>query len=142
MARFISRPSGGVKKVVCTHCGGESEVAKRAMSVFCPHCKQRLILEDYTIKSYHASRLFATSGNIVVERRGIVSAPIRVHNLIIKGQVKGNVMARGCVTVASTGQLRGNVQAPRIVVDDGATVDAFLRITPDGIDEARPPGTG
>lgn len=142
MARLTSRPSGGVKTVLCTHCGGQTDVAKRAMSVFCPHCKQRLILEDYKVKSYHASRLFATCGDIVVEKGGIVSAPIRVQNLTVKGEVKGNVDARGCVTIASTGQLRGDVRAPRLVVDSGARLDGFVRITPDGADDAMKPGTG
>jgi len=101
------------------------------MSVFCPHCKQRLIIEDFKIKTYHASRSFATCGDIVVEKGGIVSAPICVQNLTVRGEVKGNVEARGCVNIASTGQLRGDIRAPKLVVAPGARLNGFLRIGPD-----------
>ena len=56
------------------------------MSVFCPHCKQRLILEDFKIKSYYAVRDFSTCGDIVVEKKGHVVAPIKVSNLTVKGK--------------------------------------------------------
>lgn len=122
------------KTVACTQCGGMIQVARRAMSIFCPHCKRRLILENFQVKSYHASRLFATCGDIVVEKGGFVSAPIRVANLTVRGRVHGNVAARGLVTIASTGQIRGNIDAARLIVDGGATVNGFCRITPTAAD--------
>lgn len=131
MAKLSSRRVGGSRSVFCTHCGEPTEVAQRAMSVFCPHCRQRLIIEDYTIKTYHASRLFATCGDIVVEKKGIVSAPIRVQNLMVRGAVKGDVSARGCVNIAGTGELKGDICAPKLIVADGAKLDGFLKISPE-----------
>ncbi len=131
MSKITTVRTGATKHVCCTHCGGAIEVAKRAMSVFCPHCKQRLILEDYKIKTYHATRLFATCGDIIVEKSGVVSAAIQVMNLTIRGQVRGDVNARGCVRVARTGRLRGDIRAPRLVVSAGAELDGFLQITPE-----------
>ncbi len=131
MPKLITSAVGAMRRVQCTQCGQESEVAKRAMSVFCPHCKERVILENYTVKSYHASRLFATCGDIIVEKSGIVSAIIRVQNLTIKGQVQGHVEARGSVHIAKTGKVRGDIQAPRLSVADGAVINGFIRITPE-----------
>lgn len=116
------------KRVVCTHCEHPSDVALRAMSVFCPHCKQRLILEDFKIRSYYAVRDFSTCGDIIVERKGHVVAPIKVGNLIVKGKVQGHVTARGKVSISKTGSFKGNLEAPSIHVENGAVVDAFLRI--------------
>ena len=121
---------GRRKSVICTHCGVAIDVAKRAMSVFCPSCKKRLILEDYKIKSYHASRLFATCGDIVVEKSGIISAPIQAQNLTVRGQVKGNVQAHGVVQVAATGTVRGDICATRLIVTNGGQLDGFCRIQP------------
>lgn len=117
-----------VKQVVCTHCGSPTEVARRAMSVFCPHCKQRLILEDFKIRSYYAVRDFSTCGDIVVERKGHVVAPIKVGNLIVKGKVQGQVTARGKVSIAKTGSFKGEIQAPCLDVENGAVLDGFVRI--------------
>ncbi len=115
----------------CTHCTEEFEVAQKAMSVFCPHCKKRVILEDFKIRTYHATRLFATCGDVLVEKKGFVSAPMRVENLTIKGRVQGDIKARGCVTIASTGEMRGDIRAPRLVVAGGAKLNGFCRITPE-----------
>jgi hypothetical protein len=119
-----------VRTVVCTYCDHRTDVAKRAMSVFCPHCKKRLILEDYKIDSYYAVREFFTCGDIVVEKSGHVSAPIRVTNLTIKGKVQGHVLARGTVSVAKTGWLKGEVSAPCITVEPGGILEALVRIGP------------
>ena len=117
-----------IKEVVCTHCGQATKVARRAMSVFCPHCKKRLILEDFKIKSYYAVRDFSTCGDIVVEKKGYVVAPIRVGNLTVKGKVQGRVIARGKVSINKTGWLKGGIEAPRLCVENGAVIDADVRI--------------
>ena len=128
MALTSSQRQPAVKQVVCTHCGLPSKAAQRAMSVFCPHCKKRLILEDYKIRSYYAVREFFTCGDIVVERRGHVVAPIRVGSLIVKGKVQGHVPARNQVTIAKTGFFKGELEAPILRIEAGATLDGFLRI--------------
>ncbi|MHC4235673.1 MAG: bactofilin family protein [Planctomycetota bacterium] len=119
-----------MKRVRCTHCTGEAEVADKAMSVFCPHCRKRLILESFQIKSYTAVREFATCGSVVVEKRGMVAARVQVENLLVKGRVQGEVHARGKVEVAKTGEVRGDICAPRLVVRNGATIKGFCRIGP------------
>lgn len=116
------------KIVVCTHCSQPTEVGKKAMSIFCPHCKKRLILEDFKIQSYYAVRDFATCGDIVVEKSGHVVAPIKVGNLTVKGKVQGRVTARGHVTIHKTGWLKGDIEAPVLHIENGAVLDGFVRI--------------
>ena len=117
-----------VKEVVCTHCDRPTEVARRAMSVFCPNCKKRLILEDFKIRSYYAVRDFSTCGDIVVERKGHVVAPIKVTNLTVKGKVQGCVTARGEVRISKSGWVKGDIEACVLHVESGAKLEAFLRI--------------
>lgn len=123
-----SNRQGAVKQVVCTYCERPSEVARRAMSVFCPHCKKRLILEDFKIRSYYAVREFFTCGDIVVERKGHVVAPIKAGKLIVKGKVQGSVIALGEVRVGKTGSFKGDIEAPSLHIESGGVVDGFLRI--------------
>ena len=119
-----------MKVVRCTHCDAEAEVATKAMSVFCPHCNTRLILEDYRIKTYKAVREFATCGDVVVEKRGTVAAKVLAQNLVIKGQVQGEVRARGKIEITGTGRVQGDLCAPRLVVKAGARIRGFCRIGP------------
>ncbi|RME36134.1 MAG: polymer-forming cytoskeletal protein, partial [Planctomycetota bacterium] len=129
--------TSGQREVLCTHCGKPTQVARRAMSVFCPHCRQRLILEDFKIKTYYAVRDFSTCGDIVVERRGHVVAPIRVGNLTVKGKVQGRVRARGRVYISKTGWFKGELEAKSLQLEQGAVLEGFVRI---GVppDEAEP----
>ena len=100
------------------------------MSVFCPHCKKRLILEDFRIKTYKAVREFATCGDVVVEKRGKVAAQMLAQNLVVKGMVQGDVRAREKIEIGRTGQVHGDISAPRLVVKAGAKIRGFCRIGP------------
>jgi hypothetical protein len=121
-----------MKVVRCTHCTGLAEVAEKAMSIFCPHCKKRLILEDFCVKTYKAVREFATCGDVVVEKRGKVAARVLAQNLVVKGMVQGEVQAREKVEITRTGQVHGDISAPRLVVKGGARIKGFCRIGRDG----------
>ena len=102
------------------------------MSIFCRYCKKRLILEDFKITSYYAVREFFTCGDIVVEKKGHVVAPIKVGNLTVKGKVQGHVAARGKVRLTKTGSLKGELVATSLKIDSGANFDAVVRIEPAG----------
>lgn len=104
------------------------------MSLFCPHCKKRVILEDFRIKTYHAVRLFVTCGDVLVERSGHIAAPIKVGNITIRGTVRGNIQARGTVEVGKTGRLTGDIRARHLVVRDGGIIVGRCHIGPDGAD--------
>jgi len=130
MSSSLIEPGAAVKRVFCTHCAQVMDVAVRAMSVFCPHCNKRLILEDYKINSYYAVREFSTCGDVVVEKKGHVVAPIKAGNLTVKGKVQGHVTARGHVEIKKTGWFKGDLVAPCLVVENGAVLDGFVRIGP------------
>ncbi len=128
MSSTLTEPGAAIRRVRCTYCDAPVEVALRAMSVFCPHCKKRLVLEDFKIDQYYAVREFFTCGDVVVEKKGHVVAPIRAANLIVKGKVQGSVTARGQVEIKKTGSFKGELQAPSLVVEAGGVLDGFVRI--------------
>jgi len=116
------------KQVICTHCAQPSEVGHKAMSVFCPHCRKRLILEDLKVTSYHAVREFTTCGDIVVEKRGHIAAAVKASFVTIKGKIHGNVCARSGVRLHKTASLQGDIETPVLVIESGATINGFVRI--------------
>jgi len=58
-------------------------------------------------------------GILVVDEEAIVEANINASKVIIKGSVKGNVLASEKVEVTITGKLVGNVTAPEIFMETG-----------------------
>lgn len=121
-------PGESARRVACTYCAGDVDVGLRAMSVFCPHCHKRLVLEDFKIDSYYAVREFFTCGDIVVEKKGHVVAPIRAGTLTVKGKVQGQAAVRGVVQIKKSGQFRGELHAPSLVIEDGGVFDAVVCI--------------
>jgi hypothetical protein len=128
MPTVSKQRAGAGRQVVCTHCEKPCEVGQRAMSIFCPHCRKRLILEDFKITGYHGVREFATCGDVIVEKNGNVAALVKVGALTVKGKVQGNVIARDRVKIHKTGWLHGDIKAPVLCVESGAKLNGYLCI--------------
>jgi len=124
----VSKRMPTLKVITCPYCGGLDQVSPKAMSIFCKHCRKRLILENYKITSYYAVREFFTCGDVVVEKKGQVVASIRAATLIVKGNVQGRAIIRGPVRVAKSGVFRGEINSPSLHVEPGAVVDALVNI--------------
>lgn len=116
------------KRVCCTHCQGTIEIASRAMSVFCPLCNKRLVVEDIRVQRYYAVRELATCGDVLVSARGHLVAAVKAGNLTVNGRLQGNVAVGGCVRLGKQAAVLGDIRAPRIRVEDGATLRGFVRI--------------
>lgn len=70
------------------------------------------------------------SGDVSIENKATVRAPIEASNVAVRGQLDGDVTARGRLVVSGSGALSGNVKVSRLAVEDGATINGT--ITMDG----------
>ena len=59
-------------------------------------------------------------GDILVGNRGIVEADIEANNVVIQGQVTGNVSARQQLEIQPSGKLIGDCSARSIDIKEGA----------------------
>jgi cytoskeletal protein CcmA (bactofilin family) len=66
------------------------------------------------------------SGDVDVEASATVRAQVDGRNVTVRGNVTGNVVARGRLTVAGSGVVVGDVRATRLRVDDGGTVNGSI----------------
>ena len=51
-----------------------------------------------------------------------VTADLKANEVTISGQLKGNVTGSGRVELKSTSKVEGNINAPKFVMEDGATL--------------------
>ena len=72
------------------------------------------------------------SGEVVIESSAKVKASIEGTNVNINGNVTGNVVARGKLTLSGSGMLRGDVQVAKLAVEDGATLNGNVSMSPSG----------
>jgi len=127
------------KEVICTHCDCPIEIPATAMSVSCRHCHRRVIIEDLQIKSYHAVTRLATAGRLEVAKKGKLVAKVRVQEMVIDGQVEGDVIALDRVEISKKGAVIGNVCCRRLTVHIGARLAGHFTVDPNFAPEvARP----
>ena len=125
--------------ITCLHCEKQQEVSRRAMSVTCKFCSKSLKLEDIPFNKYEARRAIETVGVVTVEKKGnVVADKIRCGGLIVRGKVKGEVVARGPVLIGPEAEVKGNVTAPTLAVGAGAILEGRYEI---GQKRPEPPAT-
>jgi cytoskeletal protein CcmA (bactofilin family) len=93
------------------------------MSVFCPHCQKRAPLESLTITGSHPGKTLMTCGDVLVAATARLHVELFASRVTIHGRVRGPVVANELVEVFPTGQVIGDISAPRLVVHDGAVIE-------------------
>jgi cytoskeletal protein CcmA (bactofilin family) len=66
---------------------------------------------------------------LIIGEQGRVEADIKVGNITINGEVKGNIQAQERVEVKSKGRVTGTIITPKLVVDEGAFLEASCHTT-------------
>ena len=76
--------------------------------------------EDLTIEGTVEGRIELRDHNLVVGSTGKIQAEIHAKAVTIQGEVQGNVLADDRIELATSGTVKGDLVAPRIVIADGA----------------------
>jgi len=76
--------------------------------------------EDMTIEGKVEGNIQLKDHNVTIGANGTIEAEIFAKNITIMGTVEGDVHAESLVEIRKTGQLTGNIVAPRVIIEDGA----------------------
>ena len=75
--------------------------------------------EDLRVEG-HFKGTIKVAGDFVIGQSGVVEADVEADNIVIQGQVTGNVLARQQLEIQSSGQLLGDCKAKSIDIREGA----------------------
>jgi cytoskeletal protein CcmA (bactofilin family) len=98
--------------------------------------------EDLLIEGEVEGRISLEKQAVTVGRSGRVKADIHGQNLVVEGRVQGNLFAGEQVVVRTSGEVRGNITAPRVTLEDGAKFKGAIDMEPRKADAARPSSGG
>lgn len=59
---------------------------------------------------------------VIIEQDGLAEANVHAGTVIIHGQVRGAIVARDSVTLASTARVVGPIHAARVILEDGCVL--------------------
>jgi len=76
--------------------------------------------EDLTIEGKVEGKVFLKDHNLTIGANGKITAEIQAKTVMVLGEVTGNITADDKVEVATSGSMRGDIVAPRVVLADGA----------------------
>jgi len=77
-----------------------------------------------------------TRGHLSVGEQAQVKATINGEKVVVGGTVTGDIKATNIVEVLQTGRVEGKIQAPRLVVHDGAVIQGILEMGSKGGSES------
>ncbi len=74
--------------------------------------------------------LITDNGDLVVGKTGSVKANIRVRRAIIEGRVEGDIKASDKVEIRQKAQIKGNLQAKELVIEEGVIFTGKCKVNP------------
>ena len=108
--RSLSSPSSAVSTI------GESIVVKGDISGS----------EDISVNGSVEGSIFLTSNHVTINSTGRIAANIKAKSIEVSGTVEGDLAGGDVVKINSSGKLKGNIVAPRIVLQDGAKLKGMI----------------
>jgi cytoskeletal protein CcmA (bactofilin family) len=76
--------------------------------------------EDLVIEGRVEGKVDLKQNNVTVGKNGKVKADVSGRVVTIEGEVTGNVFAREQAILRQSGAISGNIQAPRVILEDGS----------------------
>lgn len=76
--------------------------------------------EDLMIQGTVEGKVELRKNSVTVGRSGHVKADIYGKSIQVEGEVQGNLFGEEKIVVRQSGQVRGNLSAPRVTLEDGA----------------------
>jgi cytoskeletal protein CcmA (bactofilin family) len=76
--------------------------------------------EDLVIQGRVEGKVELKQNSVTIGKSGHAKADIYGKLITVEGEVEGNLFALEQVVVRSSGNLRGDISAPRVTIEDGA----------------------
>lgn len=86
--------------------------------------------EDLTIDGKLEGSLKLDSNEVQVGKTGIVKADVSARIVKIDGRVDGDIIGQEKVVITRSGNVRGNIKAPRVTLEDGAIFKGSIDMDP------------
>jgi cytoskeletal protein CcmA (bactofilin family) len=88
--------------------------------------------EELVIEGRVEGKVDLKQHNVTVGRNGRVKADVFGRVVTVEGEVDGNVFAQEQAILRQSGAIRGNITAPRVVLEDGSRFKGTIDMEPKG----------
>lgn len=117
-----------------------------------PAAARNFISEDIEIKgtvSFDSSLVangritgqIISGGHLTVGSSGVVDGDIQASAVAVHGTVKGNITVEDRCELRGDAELIGDLDAPRLVIEEGVTLVGNVKVRPKGSEVGNKPGS-
>jgi cytoskeletal protein CcmA (bactofilin family) len=78
-----------------------------------------------------------SSGTLIVGEAAMITSQIRVADMIISGEVNGDIVADNKIEISVPGKLFGNIQTPKLVIEEGVIFEGKCKMQELGKDKKK-----
>ncbi len=82
--------------------------------------------EDLVIQGRVDGKVDLAQHNVTVGANGRIKANVIGRSVTVEGEVEGDLRAEEQIAIRKTAKVRGNVAAPRVTIEDGATFQGSI----------------
>ena len=86
--------------------------------------------EDLVIQGYVEGTISLKGHNVTISKSAKVKANIEASQIIIEGELAGDMIGDEKVIIRETGNVLGNIVAPRVTLEDGAMFKGSIEMEP------------
>ncbi len=86
--------------------------------------------ENLVVEGKVKGNINLAAHEVTVGQSGEVNADVNAKLIRVAGKVKGDLAAKEKVIISSTGNVRGNIVTPRILLEDGAIFKGSIDMDP------------
>ena len=73
-----------------------------------------------------------SSGTLIVGESAVIKSQINVADMIISGEVHGDIFAENKIEIKVPGKLFGNIQTPKLVIEEGVIFEGNCKMKDPG----------
>jgi cytoskeletal protein CcmA (bactofilin family) len=84
--------------------------------------------EDLFVDGHVEGKVNLSNGSLTVGPNGEVKADIFAREVIVRGRVDGKIVGREKIQLWSTGNVAGDLQTERLMIEDGAVLSGRVEI--------------
>jgi cytoskeletal protein CcmA (bactofilin family) len=84
--------------------------------------------EDLFVDGHVEGKVNLSNGSLTVGPNGVVKADIFAREVIVRGHVDGKIVGREKIQLWSTGNVAGDLQTERLMIEDGAVLSGRVEI--------------
>jgi cytoskeletal protein CcmA (bactofilin family) len=69
-----------------------------------------------------------SNGTLIVGESAVVNSRVHVGDMIISGEVHGDIVAENKIEITVPGKLFGNIQTPKLVIEEGVIFEGNCKM--------------